>query len=185
MPSPQPNQEVWWVETGVDGMNAMPDVDDQAVLMTYVHDHSLGASDTLNFWTVLTTTRSGTLSNLVYQVKTAKYWYMIVLRGCTPPPPVCCMGHVGNANGLGGDVPTIGDVSVMVDAKFITGNCVKDAGLPTENHIILCLTEADLNQSGGYDPTCEDITIGDISILIDYLFISGPSVVELNHCYQN
>jgi hypothetical protein len=29
-------------------------------------------------------------------------------------------------------------------------------------------------QSGGLDPTEADITIGDISTLIDYLFITGP-----------
>jgi len=79
----------------------------------------------------------------------------------------CCLGRVGDANGLGGDEPTIGDVSVLIDAKFITGTC---AG------ILDCLTEADVNQSGGIDPTCDDITIGDISILIDYLFITGASL---------
>jgi hypothetical protein len=46
----------------------------------------------------------------------------------------------------------------------------------------VCLDEADINLSGyGVTPespdpmpVCGDITIGDISILIDYLFISGP-----------
>jgi hypothetical protein len=33
--------------------------------------------------------------------------------------------------------------------------------------------EADANQSGGLDPKPDDITIGDISTLIDYLFITG------------
>jgi uncharacterized protein (TIGR02145 family) len=79
----------------------------------------------------------------------------------------CCVGRVGDANVSGDDEPTIGDVSVMIDAKFITGTC---------DGILNCLTEADVNQSGGADPTCDDITIGDISILIDYLFISGSSI---------
>lgn len=79
----------------------------------------------------------------------------------------CCIGRVGDANGAGGDEPTIGDVSVLIDAKFITGAC---------EGIIPCLPEADINESGGANPTCDDITIGDISILIDYLFISGPSL---------
>jgi len=79
----------------------------------------------------------------------------------------CCDSRVGDANFSGGDEPTIGDISVMIDAKFITGVC---------NGIIACLAEADVNQSGGIDPTCDDITIGDISILIDYLFITGPSL---------
>jgi len=36
--------------------------------------------------------------------------------------------------------------------------------------------EADVNQSGGTGATCDDITIGDIAVLIDYLFITGPSL---------
>jgi hypothetical protein len=79
----------------------------------------------------------------------------------------CCSLRVGDANGTGGDEPTIGDISVMIDAKFITGFCVGN---------IVCLTEADINQSGATTPDCDDITIGDISILIDYLFITGSSL---------
>lgn len=79
----------------------------------------------------------------------------------------CCIDRVGDANGSGGDEPTISDISFMIDAKFITGRC---------DGIIACHAEADVNRSGGSDPTCEDITISDISILIDYLFITGPSL---------
>ena len=79
----------------------------------------------------------------------------------------CCIGRVGDANGSGDDEPTIGDVSTMIDARFITGTC---------EGILACLAEADINQSGGANPTCDDITIGDISILIDYLFITGQSL---------
>ena len=64
----------------------------------------------------------------------------------------------------------------MIDARFITGVCVVDEGLPSEVHIIECLAEADINQSGGAVPSCDDITIGDVSYLIDYLFITGPSL---------
>jgi len=83
----------------------------------------------------------------------------------------CCTGRVGDANGSGEDEPTIGDLSTMIDAKFISGTC---AG------IIGCQAEADINQSGGPNPTCDDITIGDISTLIDYLFITGSSLGLLN-----
>ena len=79
----------------------------------------------------------------------------------------CCSGRVGDANGVGGDEPTIGDISMMIDAKFITGTC---------DGILDCFTEADVNLSGGTGATCDDITIGDISTLIDYLFITGPSL---------
>lgn len=76
----------------------------------------------------------------------------------------CCQGRVGDANGLGGDEPTIGDVSVMIDAKFIAGTC---------ESVIACLDEADINRSAPGEVTCIDVTIGDISVLIDYLFITG------------
>ncbi len=78
----------------------------------------------------------------------------------------CCVGRVGDASNLGGDEPTVGDVSLLIDAKFITGSC----------DVIACLTEGDINQSGGEYPTCDDISIGDVSILIDYLFITGPTL---------
>ena len=70
----------------------------------------------------------------------------------------CCVGRVGDVNGSGEDEPSIGDVSCLIDAKFITGACPG---------ILNCMPEADVNLSGGGDPTCEDITIGDISMLID------------------
>jgi len=81
--------------------------------------------------------------------------------------PDCCVGVRGDANGNGGDEPTISDVGALIDAKFISGSC---------QGIIDCYAEADLNQSGGTDPGCDDITISDISILIDYLFITGQSM---------
>jgi hypothetical protein len=83
----------------------------------------------------------------------------------------CCVGRVGDANGSGQDEPTIGDISIMIDAKFISGTCVGK---------ITCFAEADINQSGLDDPTCDAITIGDISYLIDYLFVTGSSIGLLN-----
>jgi len=85
----------------------------------------------------------------------------------------CCIGRVGDANGQGTDEPTISDISTMIDAKFISGTCEGK---------ILCLAEGDTNQSGGFDPTCSDITISDISLLINYLFITGPENATLNDC---
>lgn len=83
-------------------------------------------------------------------------------------PTHCCTGRVGDANGNGNDEPTIGDIAVMIDAKFISGSCA---------YTIACLFEADINQSGGYYPTCDDITISDISMLIAYLFIDSDGIL--------
>ncbi|MCD6249654.1 MAG: hypothetical protein J7J98_04900 [candidate division Zixibacteria bacterium] len=170
----QPMVDLWWDSVLVSGLNAKEpagEESDQAIWFTYVHDYDLGATDTLNYWTVLTTVRNGTLSDLEAQVSYAKVWYTETIRGCSAG---CCVGRVGDANGSGVDEPTIGDVSVMIDAKFITGSC---AG------ILECLDESDINQSGPPNAaTCADVTIGDISILIDYLFITGPSL-GLNACF--
>jgi hypothetical protein len=100
-----------------------------------------------------------------------EHWYTLMLGresgAAVPPDCTCCVGRVGDVNGSGEDEPTIGDVSVLIDAKYITGSC---------DGIIDCLTEADINQSGLASPDCDDITIGDVSSLIDYLFITGSSL---------
>ncbi len=89
------------------------------------------------------------------------------------PSQGCCCGLVGNANGVGGDEPTISDISRLIDVLFI---CSSDC-------ILSCLTESDINQSGGVEPNINDITIADISVLIDYLFITGPSL-GLHSCLE-
>jgi hypothetical protein len=76
-------------------------------------------------------------------------------------PDRCCFGRVGDADGSGDDAPTIGDVSLLIDALFVS----IDLGL------IECLSEADVDQSGGLDPQPSDITISDVTLLIDALFI--------------
>ena len=73
----------------------------------------------------------------------------------------CCEGQTGDVNGFGGDVPTIGDVSVLIDFLFIS----KD---PSS---IPCIYEADVNQSGGCDPTLDDITIADVGDIISLLYL--------------
>lgn len=79
---------------------------------------------------------------------------------------LCCVDPVGDANNDGNPEPTIGDISLLIDALFIAENPA----------LLSCLEEADVNQSGGADPAPGDITIGDISYLIDYLFVTGQSL---------
>ena len=80
---------------------------------------------------------------------------------------LCCTGLVGDLNGIGGDEPTLGDIMVLIDHLYIS---YTDPD---------CMTEADVNQSGGLNPTSEDISLVDVYILIDHLFINfGP----LRHC---
>jgi hypothetical protein len=96
---------------------------------------------------------------------------------CVLPYPFrdCCIGKVGNVNLDPNELVTIGDISLAIDHLFIT------------NPDLVCLTEADVNQSGGTNPVggpTGDITIGDISLLIDHLFIAGPDVLILYDCLE-
>ena len=87
----------------------------------------------------------------------------------------CCLGRVGDANGSNEptDEITLSDIMLMVDVKFISGDCTK---LP-------CLAEADVNQDGGANPNCDEhVTLGDIMTLVDFLFITGPETATLKDC---
>jgi hypothetical protein len=79
---------------------------------------------------------------------------------------LCCADRVGDPNGLGGDEPTLGDIMMLVNAKYIAMTC----------EVLPCMTEADVNQSGGANPVCDDITLVDIMTLVSYLYIVGPSL---------
>jgi hypothetical protein len=80
----------------------------------------------------------------------------------------CCVGRVGDVNMQGGDEPSIGGVAMLIDHLFLTRVALN------------CVAEADVNQSGGPDPTLDDVTIGDVTFLINYLFIGGG---ELPACF--
>jgi len=87
----------------------------------------------------------------------------------------CCLGRVGDANGSNEstDEVTLGDIMLLVDVKFVSGDCAK---LP-------CIAEADVNQDGGDNPNCDDhVTLGDIMTLVDFLFITGPENATLPDC---
>jgi hypothetical protein len=74
--------------------------------------------------------------------------------------PDCCVGKVGNVDGLGGEDPTLADVLALVDFLYV-------------NHVPpVCLAEADVNQSGGSIPLRRNITISDIARLVDHLYVS-------------
>jgi C1A family cysteine protease len=78
----------------------------------------------------------------------------------------CCAGKVGDVNQSGADVPTISDVSALVDHLFLT------------RRPLGCIEEADVNQSGGAMPSERDLTIGDIQRLVDHLFISKQPLLN-------
>ena len=59
-------------------------------------------------------------------------------------------------------------MSVLIDFLFITGN----------PQLICCPGEADANQSGGVNASITDLTLGDVAVLIDNLFINGTPLKE-------
>ncbi len=66
-----------------------------------------------------------------------------------------CYGNMtGDVNGVGGDTATIGDITLLVDHLFQT------------EPPLVCPAEGDTNNDG-------DVTISDVSTLIDALFTSG------------
>jgi hypothetical protein len=171
----QPNPLAWWNATRTSGLNGSATAQDQAIFTTYKHDITLAAADTLHYWTVLSTVRNGTLAQLEAQVKHAKKWYTETVRGCTYVSS-CCVGTVGNANGLGTppNEVTISDIQLIVTAKFISP-------LPCTSNLP-CLAEADVNQSGGAAPTCASVTIADVQTLVNHLFICGKVNCPLKVC---
>ncbi len=81
----------------------------------------------------------------------------------------CCAGKVGDVNGIGGDIPTIGDITTLVEFLFQNGDTPD------------CLEESDVNQSGTFlTPPLDwsDVTISDVSVLVDYLFIDNPELAD-------
>ena len=147
------------------GYSGLTTSTDQHTLMTYLNDATLGPNDTVYVYSVLASVRDGVPADLAQTTVKARRWAsQHVRQACTVGG--CCVGRVGDANGQGGDEPTIGDVSVIIDALFIS----------VEPGLLPCLAEADINQTGSTNPVFSDVTIADISALIDYLFITGPSL---------
>ena len=130
---------------------------DQAVLVTYDHDVSIGATDTLGYWVILSTVNQGTENNLVGHLLDASSWiddvFWFAAACCFPPTQ-------GDAN-CSGNIPSVSDITTLIDHLFISG-------AP-----LCCLDEADANFSGGRDPGPKDITVSDIAAIINFLFITG------------
>jgi len=88
--------------------------------------------------------------------------------GCS----TCCRFHLGDVNEDGSDGPTIADISALIDAVLVKAKC----------DLLTCIPECDFNRSGGVNPDCRDLTIADLSSMIDYLFITGPTRAVLPEC---
>ncbi len=79
-------------------------------------------------------------------------WYE---HGCQ-----CCFGQMGNVDLSLDELVTMGDLTVMIDHLFI------------DLDPLICLWAGDLNHSGGPYPLVSDISIEDLNLLVDRMFIS-------------
>ncbi|MCX6834968.1 MAG: thrombospondin type 3 repeat-containing protein, partial [candidate division Zixibacteria bacterium] len=149
---------------------------DQYTLMTFANNLTVGPNDTIYVYSVLASQRNGTSADFESSIRNAKAWCLAHVKPACSGVVSCCVGRVGDANGLGTypNEVTISDIQLMVTAKFISS-------LPCEQNLP-CLAEADVNQSGGANPACKDITIADIQTLVNHLFIAGPANAPLQDC---
>ncbi len=146
-----------WNATAAAGLHATgPTQSDLFSVLTYMHDFGLSATDTLVFFTALTTVENGHLTDLQANAAELYDWYVAHLQTefCTPCP-ACCVADVGNVDCDPMDGVDIGDLTALVNNLFITfvPNCC----------------DAEANCDG--DPT-GNIDIGDLTGLINNLFIT-------------
>lgn len=131
------------------GYHYYPGLSDLHAVTTFLTDYTLDASDTVVFFTALSTVRNGTLNDLRSNIDKARAW-LVNRLGWT-----CCTGVRGNANGDPGDEINVSDLTYLVDYLF-------QGGQPPE-----CFEEADFDGDGM-------VNIADLTRMVDYLFRGGP-----------
>jgi len=146
----QPDAGAWWDSIANYNYNSGNASDtDQAIWMSYMHDFSLGTSDTLYFWTAFATVKQGSVATLEATLASAYSWYFTNVRGCSAG---CCIPPtVGDCDQSG--AVDITDISVLIDNQFLTLTP------------LVCDAEGDCDYSGGVDIT-------DLSVLIDNQFLT-------------
>jgi hypothetical protein len=145
----QVNAKKWWDSTAVPGFAGMSTGADQGGFVTFLHNYNLAANDTLTFWTILATQRTGTLGTFTANITDAKAWYKKLRVPCG------CCAVMGNVDGSGDGLVTMGDLTVLIDNLFIT------------------LTPLACNDEGNVDLSPDGlVTMGDLTVLIDNLFIT-------------
>ncbi|MBU0984839.1 MAG: hypothetical protein KKA42_13275 [candidate division Zixibacteria bacterium] len=139
---------------------------DQATFMTYLNGQSLGANDTLTFYTALVTIKEGSLSDLETLVSEVRTWTTVDLRGCSAG---CCVGTRGNVQLEPNCNPAdqgvdVGDLTNLIDHLFINFTP------------ICCQDEADISPAITGNPPDGSVDVGDLTAMIDHLFINFPAL---------
>jgi hypothetical protein len=128
---------------------------DLHTVMTFATDVTLGAGDTLIYFTSLMTVMNGTLTELQQAADESYQWYQehirVVPTGCCLPPTR------GNVNYDSEDQVNVADLTYLVDFLFA-------GGAPPP-----CWSEG--NVDGDTD---EMVNVADLTYLVDFLFKGGP-----------
>jgi hypothetical protein len=147
---PDPNQ--MYTLTQTPGYSALPTSTDQFSVITYAHDTTLGANDTMYIYTAVTSVRNGASSAVIANnVRQAKRWLVNHLRPHCGAS--CCIGLTGNVDCDPLDGVDISDLSALIDYLYISFTP------------LCCTAEANCDGSPGID-------ISDLSCMIDFLYIS-------------
>ncbi len=141
-----------------------PELEDKFSFITFDNAATVGANDTLNYYTILTSTKGidkSTLNeSLTATLNDAKNWVVTTL---VPFLAESCCNKSGDANN--DDEVGISDLTFFVDYMFIPGSPGPD-----------CFAEFDNNGD------CE-LGISDLTFFVDYLFVPGAvSPVDCHLC---
>jgi hypothetical protein len=149
-------QVIWEKGRDLTGANAYSGEDDDLhAIMTYVHDITLGATDTLTFYSLVTSVQDGDEDALTASIEAAKQWYGDNIRPGCDNLFGCCIGITGNVDGDPEGLVDIGDLTALIAYLYIPPNPVP-----------VCLGEANIDGDAG----CL-VDIGDLTALIAYLYI--------------
>jgi hypothetical protein len=142
------------------GFAASDSVEDLHMGMCFDHNLTLNNTDTLRYYTVYATVRSGSQATLQTRLSQGKAWLnaksipSIPRDSCAGGPTPCCVNRRGNVNNSVGDAVTVADLTFLVQYLFNSGTTPA------------CTDEANVNGAGG-------ITVADLTYLVQFLFNAG------------
>jgi len=147
---------VWHIIESKQGLSASSVHGDQAQFLTYVHDWTLLAVDTLIIYSVATSVHNGDTTELKENLGSALEWYRSNLRPECGYLCGCCSGpHSGNVDYDPAGLVDIGDLTALIAYLYIPPNPAPE-----------CAAEANTDR----DPLGL-IDIGDLTSLLAYLYI--------------
>jgi hypothetical protein len=137
------------------GYSSLGSLEDQHSVITYFNNLTLNPDDTVYVYTVISSVRNGSSSDLVDNVLAARQWFGDH-RSSICGQTGCCIGLAGNTDCDPDDIVDIGDLTRLIDYLYIS------------NDPLCCYEEGNADgDPGGV------VDIGDLTDMIDYLYISN------------